>query len=505
MKYKCIECGQEYNSEFSACPKCGCPTEYQTVQVEQAPQETERSNDNEHQEKDGIKLVVPQIANSSITTMEIRRCPACNAPLSTSYEDTETICSYCGQKIFFVTEEDDDDEEWIDEEEAPFVLIPQGTEKDFQTAVIKKMVTTDYVPVDIFDNMIFGSSRRSLFPVYVFEVNWSANWQACFSYLDTQRKAAYDSQGKYIGMTIEQERKVHYANGTAAGDATIVRPGSKEKFKNKSTICAKYTDLLSKNPGALSHQAKELSETNTGLLSGWEQISFNLDEDEAWSNGGENRLATFVESGVNRSIQNMANGSEIDNAEYTYQPYRNSESKLLIPVWETDFSYEGKSYTASVDAWQHMVLMDDYPTEESEQVHKNELMKLFKKYRRRRTWGSILFAVLYSGFFGSIGAISVDTLYFILVTLLGIAALLTWDFQRKMHRKKLDIENISYNKYWVEKKKRQEAAKKKFGIQVPIGAEPKIIKMSCVADIIIMIIAVVGMVVATYVLEWWSH
>ena len=79
---KCDDCGLEYDGFLMACPNCGCPTEYQTKQVEQSLQEPDCSQDILQQTMDDIKVVEPRLDYSSITTMEIRRCPACNAPLS---------------------------------------------------------------------------------------------------------------------------------------------------------------------------------------------------------------------------------------------------------------------------------------------------------------------------------------------------------------------------------------------------------------------------------------
>ena len=36
LAFKCIDCGQEYEIIFEACPNCGCPSEYQTEQIPQA-------------------------------------------------------------------------------------------------------------------------------------------------------------------------------------------------------------------------------------------------------------------------------------------------------------------------------------------------------------------------------------------------------------------------------------------------------------------------------------
>ena len=38
--FKCIDCGQEYDSRLEACPSCGCPSKYQ-----QMPREENLSQD----------------------------------------------------------------------------------------------------------------------------------------------------------------------------------------------------------------------------------------------------------------------------------------------------------------------------------------------------------------------------------------------------------------------------------------------------------------------------
>ena len=502
-KYRCTDCEQEYDGELEVCPNCGCPTKYQTVQVEQPSLEIDHSQDTTGQERNGVKLARPKIVNNGVAKMVARRCPACNAPLRTdAYNAKKTVCEYCGQTINFVFEYEDRH----DNNEACLVLMPRKTDKDCKTKLLEELVLTDYVPVDVFDSLDFDTTRRNLYPVYVFDVNWSATWSAKYSYRVSHEVPDYDYQGKFKGMKTEWEIKSRDAIGTSAGDAMIVLPGLSEGFSNQIELCTKYTGILSNSPEIIENEAKELADLDTRLLDGWNCIYHNLDEQEAWKKGGKDVLARFVDSGVLQSVSNMADGSNVDASNYTYRYHKNAENKVMIPVWETDFRYEGRSYIASIDASQNTSIMGDCPKEEAAESQKLEIQKLFKKYKRRRTWGCVLFGVFsfcfvfLVAFFGSsdwkyLGYDKHRELYFTFSVVAGIAAFLTWIFMRKMHQTRMDLENSTNNKYWVEKKHRQAAVHKKFGIIVDIGKEPRMRKMSCVFDIIVISIITIIMIV----------
>lgn len=489
---KCDDCGLEYDGFLMACPNCGCPTEYQTKQVEQSLQEPDCSQDILQQTMDDIKVVEPRLDYSSITTMEIRRCPACNAPLSSvSYEDTEIVCEYCGQRILFVTENKD-----RNDEEVPLVLMPRGNEKDYKTTFAEKLVMTDHVPVNVFDSLNFDTIRRNFYPIYVFDVNWSAKWSAVFSHQISHQEPTYDINGKRTGTHTVFETEYRDANGTSAGDAKIVISGLSDGFSNQYELCEKYSKLLLEKPNLIEKEVKKLKDADTG----WKKTIHNLNEQDAWGREGKQLLAPFVDSGVNDSVSYMSNGYAVEKVNYTYRYHENVENKLLVPIWETDFSYRGKSYTASVDAWQNVLFMKDYPQEGSAEDEKTTIQKKFKQYKRRRTWGCILFGVFYYCFVILDMVYIDDGFYIAYPVIAGIAAILTWIFMRKTHQKIVDLENSTNNKYWIEKKDRQAAAQRKLGISISIGEEPRMRKMSYILDITItlMTLIFVGLMFVRY-------
>lgn len=486
-KYRCIDCGQEYDGNLEACPNCGCPTKYQTIHVNQKPKEEGSTPNKESQERNSSQSKKFHGA-INIKTGEVKRCPSCGAPLKTdSYNAKKTVCEYCGQSITFVSDSDN----WRDDDEACLILIPLKTDEDCKTKLLEKLVLTDYVPVDVFDFLDFNTIRRNLYPFYVFDVNWSATWSAKYSYRVSHQVPDFDYQGKYKGMKTEWEIRSRDANGTSAGDVMIVLSGLSDGFSNQlDYVCTIYTGLLSYNPEIIENEAKELADLDIRLLDGWNWINHNLDKQEAWKRGGNEILVRFVDSGVLQSVWNMADGSDIDASNYTYRYHKNAENKVMIPVWETDFRYEGRSYIASIDASQNTSIMGDCPKEESAESQKLEIQKLFKKYKRRRTLGCIFFGVFCFVFLVAFGGASDyynkhRELYFAFSVISGCVALLTWYYMRKTHRKRVDLENSTNNKFWVEKKRRQAAVQKKFDITIPIGEEPRMRKMPCVADVII--------------------
>ena len=164
------------------------------------------------------------------------RCPACNAPFpSGSSNKREIRCPYCGQVTYnnFAIRNPD-------AINMISVVLPGCTDDDVKRFFIEELVRTDYVPVDIFDSFSIEDIRHNMYPVYLFNVNWSANWSAVFSHQISHQEPTYDYNGKRTGTQTVFETEYRNANGTSAGNCRVVLPALSEEFPNKSEICKSY-------------------------------------------------------------------------------------------------------------------------------------------------------------------------------------------------------------------------------------------------------------------------
>lgn len=471
--------------------------------------------------------------SSNLVTL---RCPACNAPFpaGSSYK-SEIKCPYCGHVTFnhYAVGQQSDTSISI-------MIPPDLTEKsddNWMKDLIWELVYTDYVPIDVFDSFNIESIRHNMYPVYVFNVNWSANWSAVFSHKVSHEEPSYDLYGKRTGTKTVVETEYRDANGTSAGDCRVVLSGLMEGFPIQSEICESYAHLdseqeingmdgrvvellrkgeklaavklyneisgfgleLSKeivddylnsksiDPKMSEIQIIDILEVERDKLNGWELIEPNLSREEAWKRGGKDIVDADVEHGVTRDLRSMSAGWIVDSRNYTYRYSEGIGRCVLLPIWEADYRYADNVYLASVDSWIGDVHWEDYPKDEKVEELKEKTDEKISWYKGLRTAGYVFFGIFsaLTILFLALPSFSENRIVFCAMLVLAIVS---WVLTRLAQRKKLKLENKLMNKLWDDKLIRSEAAERRFGIKVNIGEEPKKQTLEFWVDIIVYVI-----------------
>ena len=270
------------------------------------------------------------------SNMVTLRCPACNAPFPPgSSNKMEIKCPYCGQVTYnnFAVSNRSDAINSIS------VVVPGCTDDDAKRFFIEALVRKDYVPVDIFDSFNINDIRHNLFPVYLFNVNWSANWSAVFSHQVSHEEPTYDYNGKRTGTKTVYETEYRDANGTSAGDSRIVLSGLREGFHNQSEICDSYSWSTVIDPEFPEIETRGISDVESEELNGWKLIEPNMSSDEAWKNGGKEVVEDDVDGQVSRDSWSMSAGWIVESRHYTYRYTEGKGQCVLLPIWEADYQY----------------------------------------------------------------------------------------------------------------------------------------------------------------------
>lgn len=403
------------------------------------------------------------------SNMVTLRCPACNAPFpSGSSNKREIRCPYCGQVTYnnFALRNPD-------AINMTSVVLPGCTDDDVKRYFIEELVRTDYVPVDIFDSFSIEDIRHNMYPVYLFNVNWSANWSAVFSHQISHQEPTYDFNGKRTGTQTVFETEYRDANGTSAGDSRVALSGLMEGFPNQSKICESYSWSTVIDTEFPEIEAKDISDVDSEDLKGWKLTEPNLSSEEAWKNGGKDIVEADVDRQVTRDSRSMSAGWIVDSHHYTYRYSEGKGQCVLLPIWEADYQYANKEYMASVDSWTGEVYLEQYPKDETVEGLKEKTDEEISSTKASRTIGYVFFGIFsaLTILFLALPSFSENRIAF---SAMLILAIVSWVLTRLAQRKKLNLKNTFNNKLWNDKIKRKEAAEKRFGISgTYIGKEPK--------------------------------
>lgn len=428
--------------------------------------------------------------SSSVVTM---RCPSCNAPLPAgSSNKIEIVCQYCGQVVYNQRTGLSDSKPL----NVSYLYEPLFEDKDCYSTLINELVWTNFVPVDIFDTIVVEEIRHNMYPIYVFNVNWSANWSAVFSQGASHEETTYDNNGRQTGTRTVYETQYRDANGTSASDCRVILSGLSDGFANQSEICANHLyfsseDFLkecAKDPDLIPLEEKYILDVDREVLSSWNIIEPDTDDEDAWKKGGEDALSEYVDAGVRNDIRSMSNDWLTDRKNYTYRYSKGEGHCVLIPIWEIDFRYGEKNYTASVAThFGGEAYMEDYPKDETVEGLKEKTDEEISSYKISRTVGYVFFGIFaaLAILFLTLPSFSENRVAFCAMLVLAIVS---WVFTRNVQRKKLNLENNFKNKLWDDKVKRKNAAEKRFGIKVGIGEEPEKQTMEYWVDVLVYVL-----------------
>lgn len=390
-------------------------------------------------------------------------CPNCGSSIEESQIKLQKKiirCTYCNQT--FKREESHDNREEITCQYNP----PCLSDEECKRLIIKNMVCTDNVPVDIFDTLQIEAPVKKLYPFYVYHFNWSANWSAVCTTTEYYDVSEWDdTQKKWVKK--QKSRTLHRDyNGTSAGDSLVVIPGGEEELTCNEVICNYYN----------THDIADLLFTNTeeyeNAPDGWTAIDADTSEEIYQEHGKE--IKKFLESKISSIVSSDANimaGSWLlSSYHYTYSHHQTSIPDCIYrPIWEMKCQYQDQTFDTAVDAsrisfWQNL-------PQNTDQI--KEIQELDRVINQDNTalWilggsaggGSLMFIipglVAEEGFFTFIGVL----ILLIGISLLIVAAVRT-NSADSAKRKKLEILSSSIEK-------RKQAAIKRF------GSDPELVAM----------------------------
>ena len=466
----CPECGNEYDKALNSCPNCGEPN----VQFNPA--------DNLDVKKDELSQPTNEI--------EIN-CRSCGAPVKiNSKEDLPIVCPYCGSTIDAPTQQDDTemDSAWsalsgaineltdaIKGTSDSYIVLPKLGDKECSNKIVEQLVITDLIPTDIFKSFSIENIHRLFYPVYIFDVNWSAQWSATFTKQVSHQEQTYDYNGRPNGTKTVWETLYRDANGTSAGDVRIVLPALSKSIPEIISINQHFRDI--------SDKETLLSEFDKRQYENWELLLAELSGNESWNenkDSAENDIEEDVDAVVSSDAWHMSDGWSVDRTNYTYNYRYNVNRCVLLPIWMAEYKYSGKSYGVSVLANDGATFLHSLrPIDKTESEKKQKQEAEAKEYRKKQViwyWVFGVFAAAAVTFFIlllSLGRHEYEWSSVLSIICLGITfySLFT---ARKWHQANLNSKNQTALMLFDSKKKRAESAKSKYGVQAAIGKEPEV-------------------------------
>lgn len=266
------------------------------------------------------------------------RCPSCDQNITQLTPFKASIeCPYCHQvslnplvvdKSILV----------------PQRVIPFSVSKDeFGEQIIEALVDEDNLPLDLFDQITFGSVIKAFLPMYEYAGTFEGTWNCEEGY--------------------QVERKKRQGNSTVTVRETRYRPASGNAYGNFSILALAYSGndippeferyaAVIPNDGENSYPFDpELMGLNSD-----EQIvtlEMNLDPRHVWADQGDDYVAKLAHQAClkqapknHRKFRDSYRVDVEDEGIYT-----------MVPFWFVYFYYEGKSWnfmTEGSGSWNHL-------------------------------------------------------------------------------------------------------------------------------------------------------
>lgn len=495
----CPECCNEYDKTLNACPSCGEPN----------------AQFNLTEKMDGGKVELSQPTNE----IEIG-CRSCGAPVKVkSMEDLPITCPYCGSTIDAPIEQDDKETDVtlndlshaisdaikngfsnaVGRESDTYILFPKLCDKECSNKLVEQLVTTDLIPTDIFKSFAIENIHRLFYPVYVFDVNWTAQWSATFTKEVSHQEQTYDYNGRPNGTKTVWETLYRDANGTSAGDVQVVLPATSKSTPESDSIRSHFRNN--------TDEQKKLAEFDKREYEDWDLLLAELSGNEAWrkyKDSAENDISEDVDDVVTSDAWRMSDGWSVNRTHYTYNYNYGVSRCVLLPIWMAEYKYSGKSYGVSVlanDGATFLHALRPIDKTESEKIQNQE--KEAKNYRKKQIiwyWVFGFFAAAAVTFFIlllSLGRDEYEWSSILSIICLGITFLSMFT-ARKFHQANLNAKNQIAQMLFDSKKKRAESAKSKYGVQVAIGNEPEKKNVSKIVNVVLYIVIIALITISVF-------
>jgi hypothetical protein len=423
------------------------------------------------------------------------KCPNCGAPIENTSDESKVKCLYCGSIVEVPSEIEEED--WnqlsaaigglaaaISGDVTPKFLPPKIDDKECENKILEKLVLTDLVPLDIFESFKLEDIKHTFCPLYVFEVNWSADWSATFTTQVSHQERTYDYNGNPNGTRTVWETKYRDATGTSAGNLIVVLPASDEQKEMLATIIDHFK--LS------AYRRKVATEPNPNGYDSWDVVPVKCNSSEAWENNkstAEKQIEQNVDDGCCNSASSRANGWSVSNLQYTWGYRMTSKQCVQIPVCSTKYKYNDALHGVIIDANDGTAILEKPPQSKDDVNYIKELATQNSKYKRMMIGWYIV-----SGIFVSI-AITVFVVFLLdpiplsaygsMAKVGCIITIITFFIARRSHELKLNANNDNATFLFEKKTARKEAVKRKYKIDVNIGKAPEKKKTSRVLDFVV--------------------
>lgn len=427
------------------------------------------------------------------------KCPNCGAPIENTSDESKVKCLYCGSIVEVPSEIEEED--WnqlsaaigglaaaISGDVTPKFLPPKIDDKECENKILEKLVLTDLVPLDIFESFKLEDIKHTFCPLYVFEVNWSADWSATFTTQVSHQERTYDYNGNPNGTRTVWETKYRDATGTSAGDLIVVLPASDEQKEMLATIIDHFK--LS------AYRRKVATEPNPNGYDSWDVVPVKCNSSEAWENNkstAEKQVEQDVDKGCIDSASSRANGWSVSNLQYTWGYRMTSKQCVQIPVCSTKYKYNDTLYGVKIDANDGTAILEKPPQSKEDVNYTKKIRTQNDKYIRRLIgWYIVCGQFFVIALLCFIMFITThpslrnrnDTAFIYTVVCLIITAI-TFFIARSTHKKKINASNENVAFLFEKKNARKEAVKRKYKIDVNIGKAPEKKKTSILFDIIV--------------------
>lgn len=207
------------------------------------------------------------------------------------------------------------------------------TEDDFCKKMIELLAKTQYVPLDIYDNLSPERVFQAYLPMYSYEGKFNTTWSCEQAYQDT-KTVVINGESREKAVT-----KYRPANGTTFGNYSFLALAYEGKDIPTELIdFSKIFDYKSENSTVFN--SDELSLVNQVLV--FEQ---NIDSKACWKKSGSDEKVNTM---AKERAMEQAGDCKNFNCSTQVDPIDNG-TYLFAPFWFTYFNYKDSKYHFIMD------------------------------------------------------------------------------------------------------------------------------------------------------------
>lgn len=428
--------------------------------------------------------------------LRLMNCPGCGASVDLdAMRDNVMRCPYCGQSLRM--EEDEETEERLDRIEERLdarervnrglgithICTKTMGDKGAMKVVVESLAKGMYVSGTVFEGFEIEVRRREWIAVQMFEISWTANWNALYTKQVSHQVQHYNYKGEPDGTRTEWETLSRNGSGSTSGRTEVVLRGYVGDGRDEALermVGFAYSTF--EDPKAFPHDFAE------AVSEGWGERRPNVTAQELWERheyDAEKKAERDIREEVRDAADRMSGNWSTSKTDYTWFYDHRYLGCAMVPVMLIGYRSNGKEYEAMVNAstGDFKYVKDRYPKDqamESKTKQKeHDVMKLGKKNSNREVF-VVLSAVTNVVLIGAAFVLNIP--YLILAV--AVPMFLGWKLLRKMGQAKQDMLDMQYESghlLWEQKKRRADTAKR-FSVEIEVGSEPQEMKAKSNGD-----------------------